>query len=36
MVIGAPAWAAEALAAEVWTISSIAKPVAVKPTKKAK
>ena len=34
MVIGAPAWAAEALAAEVWTISSIAKPAATKPAKK--
>ena len=34
MVIGAPAWAAEALAAEVWIVSSIAKPAVTKPTKK--
>ncbi len=36
MVIGAPAWAAEALATEVWTISSIAKPAVTKPAKKSK
>jgi hypothetical protein len=36
MVIGAPAWAAEALAAEVWTISSISKPAVAKPATKKK
>ena len=36
MVIGAPAWAAEALALEVWTVSSIAKPPATKAAKKSK
>ena len=34
MVIGCPAWAAEALAAEAWTASGIAKPAAKKPAKK--
>lgn len=36
MVTGAPAWAADALAAEVWTVSSVGKPVAAKPVRKAK
>ncbi|MBL9017868.1 MAG: hypothetical protein JNL83_27020 [Myxococcales bacterium] len=37
VVIGAPAWAAEALAAEVWTASSIvAPPPRTKPTKQRK
>lgn len=36
MVIGAPAWAADALAAEVWTVSSIGKSAAPKPAKKSK
>ena len=36
MVIGAPAWAAEALALEVWTVSSIGKPPATKAAKKSK
>jgi hypothetical protein len=37
MVIGAPAWAADALAAEAWTVTSIGKPPAVKrPAKPAK
>jgi hypothetical protein len=33
-VHGAPAWAAESLAAELWTATSIVKPV--KPAKRAK
>ncbi len=37
MVIGAPAWAAEGLATEVWTVSAIGKPAVVrKPAKKSK
>lgn len=36
LVIGAPAWAADALATEVWTASGIAKPAAKKPAKPKK
>ncbi len=36
MVIGAPAWAAEALAAEAWTVSTAGKQAVAKPVRKPK